>query len=142
MKLRRLILAILVILCFPVTTSLAAKVSPTAKPHTTIGTLSATDSLTSNVTREARNGSLELTQNGTQIYVEKNLDAPMLRLQHRVYSIHLVSLNYDHVRYPLVFTLVVIFAGLSKVGEYSLSHAATKVWIIKQYATSVCKKKG
>ena len=31
--------------------------------------------------------------------------------------IHLVSLNFEHVKNPLVFGLVVIIAGLSKIGK-------------------------
>ena len=47
----------------------------------------------------------------------EELSRPVSRLERAVYSIHLVALNYEHVKYPLVFTLVVIFAGLSKIGK-------------------------
>ena len=39
------------------------------------------------------------------------------RMHHVGEGIHLLSLNFEHVKYPLVFTLVVIFAGLSKIGK-------------------------
>ena len=57
-------------------------------------------------------------QNGTEEVQSGTVPVlPKSRLQRAVHSIHLVWLNLDHVRYPLVFTLVVIFAALSKIGK-------------------------
>ena len=44
-------------------------------------------------------------------------DLPQFRIQRMVHSIHLVWLNVEHVKYPMVFTLVVLFAALSKIGK-------------------------
>ena len=38
--------------------------------------------------------------------------------KHHAHGIHLVTVDFAHVKYPLVFGLVVILAALSKIGKY------------------------
>ena len=59
----------------------------------------------------------EHNQTGKIQSVTEDPDLPQFRLKRMMHSIHLVWLNVDHVRYPLMFTLVVIFAALSKIGK-------------------------
>lgn len=41
---------------------------------------------------------------------------------HKSKTIHVVEFNFDHVKTPLIFGLVVIIAGLSKIGKEQKFH--------------------
>ena len=46
----------------------------------------------------------------------------------KAHGIHLVTVDFEHVKYPLVFGLVVILAGLSKIGKLHPSLTFTTLW--------------
>ena len=91
----------------------------TAKIFTT------TERQTSRSSITTKSGSTETllvkgAQNETEVKADERAEIPLKRLHNIVHGIHLVALNFEHVKYPLVFTLVVIFAGLSKICKYHL----------------------
>ena len=73
-------------------------------------------------THSTTNETIKVSSNETDIKEDNQTEITRNRL-HRIHhvgeGIHLLSLNFEHVKYPLVFTLVVIFAGLSKIGKFS-----------------------
>lgn len=126
MKLQNQQLNKFLILSIQVFASWAATVPLTKDTGLTTTSVFATTPLINDNTTSAVGERVKQPGNETDVKSEE-LSRPVSRLERAVYSIHLVALNYEHVKYPLVFTLVVIFAGLSKIVFHHLHFLSSKI---------------